>query len=113
MKEVNTAEKRDKQMSNLGKKEKKIIKLGMEDIDNGICANATSLYIILTISKWLEENQQEMLGNSLKTILKLKVGPTLRNKDGDGLFRTPARDTLLHILFDEIVPPILPSPSLQ
>lgn len=42
MKEVNTAEKRDKQMSNLGKKEKKIIKLGMEDIDNGICANATS-----------------------------------------------------------------------
>lgn len=59
------------------------------------------------------KNQEESLGNSLQVILKLKVGPTLRNKDRDGLFRTPPRDIVLHILFYEIVPPVLPSPSLQ
>ena len=42
-----------------------------------------------------------------------QVGPTLRSKGRDGLFRALGRDTLLHILFYEIMSPDLPYPEMN
>lgn len=72
------------------------------------CCLNSEIYIKKTTKEEEEQKLQLSLRNSLQAVLKHKVGPTLRNKGRDGLFRTLGRDTMLHILLYEIMPPDLP-----